>query len=131
MTNQSSQFYTSHHKEVKILKYLLIITISLCLASTVSQAGPYNGSNLLEACSAEKGEPYFDQNSAYCLGYIVASTGHLGSLGHSCHSSKNPSASLGEIKNVIIDYVENHPKTKKLDAHEVVFQALTKTYPCK
>ncbi|MCZ4279789.1 Rap1a/Tai family immunity protein [Kiloniella laminariae] len=106
------------------------LLLNAVLANGPAQAAPYDGNDLYDACTAQKSDAFFDQKSAYCLGYVVATAGHLGSLGHSCHNQGNRTASLGEVRDAIIGYIKSHPESRKLDADQATYQALTNAYPC-
>lgn len=105
----------------------LMFSHQACAENRVVSA--YSGNDLLRDCSDEKNVV----SSSSCLGYIngvrdgvvLASVG-LGAK-PSFEISKN--VELGQLKDVVVKYLNEHPEKRNLHAAVLVHSALAKAFP--
>ena len=104
---------------------LLVLALPLP-SSTSTYAAFENGNQLLEACSST------DQSAKqYCIGYtagVVDSYPLMSDLvGRICIP---PTATLGQVRDIVIEYLEASPGERHLEAAAIVLRALITTFPC-
>jgi hypothetical protein len=94
----------------------------------------YTGYKLLEYCSPHL-KPKNSSAAGVCLGYITAATdiaidwsNTTGVDSRVCVPRK---VSIGELRAIVIKYLDEHPKELHNGAAGIVLNAVYKAYPCK
>ena len=116
------------------MRFVLIGLAGIAGAFTGSDAGAagfFTGNELLEACSATNGTTAYEYKSGICSGYVLGIADELdlenAQLGRgSCFSDE---VTLGQLRDVVLKYLQEHPEHRDLDAAVLVRSAFASAYP--
>lgn len=111
----------------------LVCAFGLVGVSTV-QAQWLDGHNLLRMCAPSGDERVFQPGlcSGYLMGVVDTADGY-----QQAGRSKKPAFCMpmdvpeSKIKDIVVHYLEGHPKRCDRDAAMLAIEALEKEYPCK
>lgn len=111
----------------KKIMLMVVMLFSLRLAS----AGFHTGSELLSDCSAEEMHERF-----FCMGYIAGISGADDAYADWGEKAKESiclrdKVTLGQLRLVVIHWLEAHPDKLDLSSDYLVPQALEEAFPCK
>jgi Rap1a immunity proteins len=114
---------------VKVIRAVLVAASlsSLVIAATTASAGFDDGNALFERCktytSDRATEPF---NDGVCAGYIVGATDALDRGSLLCL----PDVTKGQIIDVVILWLRDHPEKRHLGASSLIGAALKEKFPC-
>ena len=88
-----------------------------------------NGNELYRHCQNEQAESaeQKDTSAGWCLGYILGAYDAVGKNYAICIPS---GVTTGQLKNVVMDWLLNHPEKRDLPAAGLVLDALLEKFPC-
>lgn len=97
-----------------------------CLAAVLpAHAGFDSGNRLYEDCRASN---YF--NRGYCGGYVIGVVDAVERSGSGPRICVPEGATKGQLADVVLKYLEDHPERRNRDAGELVPEALHAAFPC-
>jgi hypothetical protein len=111
--------------------------VVLALASTVSpmpaRAGFKTGNDLLRECEAGEGRGSSMLMWGTCAGYVIGAADAIGfwtavENGESCIPA---SSQAGQLKDIVVKYLRDHPETRHFEAYALVYVALGQAFNCK
>lgn len=91
------------------------------------------GNQLLSDCASKEGEAAYYQLQANCVGYIAGVADALAFLSVSMPEAKLaciPSIPLGQARDIVVRYLEEHPDKRHLSAGAIAWTALRLAFPC-
>lgn len=109
-----------------------ILILALFSALALAQSAPADfkdGEELYGLCTT----PNDKRANSFCVGYVAAIADVLGTGDGSISGWRAclpSSATQGEVAEVAIQWLKNHPENRAFGASDVVAQALAHTYPC-
>ena len=112
-------------KTIKHSLLTLFVTLSI---STGSYGSTFTGEKLLDLCTSELSEEAF-----ICLGYFW---GMHQTQGMYVYVEEAPQlycaedVTTGQLKNVVVDYLEDHPEELDKYALWLIFHILGEAFPC-
>ena len=109
-------------------KHLMIIGALLAAPPAEARVVTDDGNELLEVCTRDD---YFSQG--YCLGYIRALSDGMDMIlamdnKQVCYGDN---VTIGQIRDVVIDYVKCNPAKRNKNAMVLVSWALAEAWPCQ
>ena len=109
-------------------KHLIIIGALLAATPAEARVVTNDGNELLEVCTQTD---YFSQG--YCLGYIRALSDGMDMIlamdnKQVCYGGN---VTIGQIRDVVIDYVKRNPAKRNQNAMVLVSWALAEAWPCQ
>ena len=108
---------------MRALMAILLVSSFVVVAGKVSLAGDDSGIEFLPRC--RDGAPDFMQG--FCIGIIETVAMYEEAMGRICL----PLATRGQMRAVVVKYLENHPERLHEDIHLLAAQALQTAWPCK
>lgn len=116
----------------RLLPCLLLIA-PLAAIPTPAQAGFYSGNALLEACSVEQGTPNYFERNYECVAYIAGAVDAFNTTreANGLKSCIPGGTTMGDLRTVTVDYLEDHRKERTKSASQIVFTATRAEWPCK
>jgi Rap1a immunity proteins len=109
------------------MRLAISISVATFLISSTAQADFRSGNDLLRECEAKGTSGY-----SLCLGYIMGvddTMRHIPIYGFSeCSSSE---VTAGQIKDIVVQYLYNHPATRHTSASGIVVMAISESFPCR
>jgi len=112
---------------IKVLACLLFLVCSPARAQQVSQE---TGDTLLEACESKT-----EFRQSYCFGYITGVADIEGMeaavFPDRRRACRAEGVTNGQIKDVVVKYLKEHPEDRHFLAAILVMQAMAKAFPCK
>jgi hypothetical protein len=126
------QGWARYQTEVKMrLLYIMLVAAALLL-SAVSGVESFGGNDLKqwsqEREKAVKGDTdvsWFD--AGRLMGYVSGVSDSLDDV----RFCLPPRTTLGQVEEVVVNYLTRHPESNDRRALEVVTEALTEAFPCK
>ena len=116
----------------KWLGYLCLIAAAATVANR-SNAGIITnsfvtGNYLWQQCTGD------DIGQAYCLGYVVAIGDALSAPGNTgldgWHACLKPKQTAGHLREVVIQFLRDHPDKRYYTAASLIAEAYAATFPC-
>jgi hypothetical protein len=113
-----------------LLTASLVVAGTLASGSVPALAGGFDsGNDLLDDCSAKSGDN--PVKAGACLGYVTGVADVLGGGTvidgiRACFVT----ATTGQLKDVVLRYLNEHPETRHLVAASLVARALSEAFPC-
>jgi hypothetical protein len=117
-------------KSVNLACVFLIAPLGLF--PVAANASFYTGDDLYAACMTERGSNTYVEKSYECIAYI---TGAVDAFNTTRKTNKLDSClpadvTIGQLKEVTMDYLARNPNDRKGSASEQVFKATRKAWPC-
>ena len=111
----------------RVIASIVVAASILAGLTTDAEATFDNGNKLLGTCQNESEIPW-----GYCLGYIVGiaevlETEPLVGMG----ACLPKTATKGQLRIIVIKWLEANPQHLHFSAHSLVVKALSKAFPCK
>jgi hypothetical protein len=109
-------------------KHLMIIGALLAATPAEARVVTDDGNELLEVCTRDD---YFSQG--YCLGYIRALSDGVDMVLYTGNQKicYGDNVTIGQIRDVVIDYVKRNPAKRNKNAMVLVSWALAEAWPCQ
>jgi hypothetical protein len=120
----------SNHANI-IAPFLFIL---LMLISRTADAQFYDGNKLFDVCTANRADSTYDSKWGECVGYVTAIAdlllyGGVPALGwNACVPA---GATIGQIRDVVIQYLYQHPEMRHQTAIGMTAVALRTAFPCR
>lgn len=104
-------------------RWSIVIGAWLLWSSPVAAGYFENGNGLLQDCTK--------QDTLYCLGYNSAVADSLDSNSVNGYAACIPtSVSLGQIKDIVVQYLRSNPAVRHFAAVGLVADAISRAFPC-
>jgi hypothetical protein len=113
-------------------KFLLSALLLLLVSASAhgQRVSTTTGNDLLESCES-KG----NLEHAFCLGYIIGVTDVEGMdsavFPERRRSCVAENVSNGQVRDVVVKYLKDHPEERHLQAAILVVKAMGQAFPCK
>lgn len=114
--------------ELSVRRVLLAVGISSLILSAAQPALAefQDGNQLLRVCSSNA-----VQDEAYCAGFMSAAADAHRAAPHYANSiCLSPDVALGQVRDVVLQYLQNEPQLRHYVAVSIVFEALADAFPC-
>jgi hypothetical protein len=105
---------------------LLYFLAFLVAAPAASYANFYDGNRLYSFCQSPSGSAEFTT----CVGMIAGLSDGIW-LGYSREICLPPRATVGQIKDVFMNYLADRPQDRHLPSAVLMFNALKASFPCR
>lgn len=123
-----------------LLCFGLAISSMFALPTSV-RAGFETGNSLLAQCSVEQSDPTYRQKYMACSGYVSGVYDMIELLNVAKHRNRTgsvegfqacvpDSATRGQLTDVVIKYLKDHPEQRHLAAATIVYVALKQGFGC-
>lgn len=111
----------------------LFLIAPLAAIPAPAQAGFYSGNALLEACSVEQGSPNYFERNYECVAYIAGAVDAFNTTreANGLKSCIPSGTTMGDLRNVTVEYLDDHRKERTKSASQIVFTATRAEWPCK
>ena len=117
---------------MKWRRYLCLIATAAAFASRTNAGLTTNtfvtGNYLWMQCTGD------DIGQAYCLGYVVAIADTLSAPGNTgldgWHACLRPKQIAGHLKEVVTQFLQNHPDQRHFAATSLIAEAYSIAFPC-
>jgi hypothetical protein len=113
------------------MKFLFSVALLLLLSASAhpQRVSTTTGNDLLESCESR------DFKQAFCLGYITGVTDFDGMDGAAFPERRRScipeNVSNGQVRDVVVKYLKDHPEERHLLAAVLIVEAASKAFPCK
>lgn len=118
---------------MRLMLFLLLISFFSPLQP--AHASFVDGNVLLQKCQAKEREATYFQDRSYCIAYII---GVSDSIGFFQIAPDIPeavcipaNASSGQVRDVVVKFLEDNPAERHRAAEALVFTALAISFRCK
>jgi Rap1a immunity proteins len=109
--------------------------LSVCIPANESYAATETGNDLLKSCSTPSSDEYYGFERAKCLGYVLGAYDAFNTTsrveGNIVILCPPEDLTKGQIRDIVVKYLEENPETRHESASDLVMLALSKAYPCK
>lgn len=101
------------------------LTIALMLSPRAVLA--LDGNQMLQTCENTSG-----YNQGFCLGYLMGVVNSLvnGAVPLMCKNSKNDFVTLGQMKDIVLKFLSDHPESRHCGAIDITYVSLRNLFPC-
>lgn len=114
-----------------MFKRIMLAAVVAVGISHQSLAGFMDGNKLLERCQSDAGSSH----NIYCLGYVAGIADVFGERGSVLHGHYRacmpPGATNGQLRDVVVKWLQQYPERRHYDADSLVAAALSRTFPCR
>jgi hypothetical protein len=100
---------------IRALRYVLAIAMIFVAPPALAMSG----NDLLAVCQSGGGEAW-----GYCIGYVTGITETSSSI------CVPPETIRAQGRDIVLQYLKNHPETRQLKAADLVLNALKAAWPC-
>jgi hypothetical protein len=115
-----------------MFKLIFAFTLLIALPTQTRANMFYDGNRLYEICTAPE-----EKHASWgvCLGFIlgahdaVRDAQELGFLAGKIHCTPT-NATTGQVRDVVVRYLEEHPAERHINASALVADALREAFPC-
>lgn len=107
---------------------ILVLLSALAVAKTAT-ADFQGGEQLYQLCT----KPNDVRANSFCLGYVAGIADVLGTGDGEVSGWRAclpPEATQGEVAEIAVQWLKEHPENRAFGASDLVAQALSRTYPC-
>jgi hypothetical protein len=107
-------------------RWSIVLSTWLLCSSPVAARNFENGNQLLQYCTNQ------DTTSFFCLGYTSAVADALDGNRVNGYDACIPlSVNVGQIKDIVVQYLRLNPAERHLAAAGLVADAISKAFPCR
>jgi len=92
-----------------------------------------SGNQLVDDCTADPRSSTHFQSDAYCIGFVVGVVDDETMIGDILKRPiicLRPSVTAGQLRDVVIAYLQRHPEKRDYTAASLVMSAVLDAFPC-